>query len=178
MAATGIDNYPKGRRLVEVFSVRINNVDGKNLVRVYGVIKATDGLGTQYLYNRDTSNPQSVYPDDDLELTGPPHYISAAGHLRIDLTLYDHDRVAPDDEIIKGEISWSAFDPYNIKYNEVDNVSISGKYGEAMINYIILSNASEAINIQVVLKSGLGDEEKPAHVYGSIKASNGFGEIQ
>jgi hypothetical protein len=172
--AQTMPQYPVGRRLVEVFWVRITYIDGEDQGELYGTIKAIDGLSSQYLFNRDSSHYQSVRPGENVELIGPPRPISAAGDFLIDLNLSDYDPESPDEEIIKDQISWNAYDAFN-EYDKVHNSGISGKYGTATMSYIVLSDASEAL-IQVILING--DDESPANVYGTLKASNGFGEIQ
>ncbi|KIJ45412.1 hypothetical protein M422DRAFT_29868 [Sphaerobolus stellatus SS14] len=166
--------YPIGRPLVEVFWVRIDNIDGEDPGQLYGIIKASDGLSTQTLYDRDKSNYQTVRPGEYAQLIGPPRAISAAGDFLIDLSLYDYDSVSPDDEICKDQITWNVYDPFN-EYDKLHTTQISGQYGAATTNYVVMTDACEAL-IEVILING--DEEDPANVYGSITASNGFGERQ
>jgi hypothetical protein len=172
-------HYPTGRRLVEVFSVRIDNIDKEGPDELYGTIKAIDGLGTQDLFNRISSDNcssdyQSVNPGEDVELTGSRRPISSADAFLIKLSLYDHDDLSPDNEISKGQISWNPYNSTN-EFNKLRKHQISGKHGAATINYIVLNDASDA-SIQFVLISG--DGENPANVYGFITAFNGFGDSQ
>jgi hypothetical protein len=163
-------NFPVGRPLVEVFWVRLFKIDKEVPGELYGTIEAIDGLGTQHLFNRGSSDYQSVYPGQDVELKGPDRPISAADNFLIDLSLKDYDPEPWDDEIIKDQFSWNAYDPFN-EFDKVLFVPIKGKYGVGEIKYIVLSDASEAL-IEVLIS---GDGNK---VSGSITASNGFGEIQ
>ncbi|KIJ38556.1 hypothetical protein M422DRAFT_231122 [Sphaerobolus stellatus SS14] len=172
--AQAVAQYPIGRPLVEVFWVRIDNIDGEYLGQLYGIIKASDGLSTQTLYDRDKSNYQTVRPGEYAQLIGPSRAISAAGDFLIDLSLYDYDNVSPDDEICKGQVSWNVCDPFK-EYDKLHTTQIRGEYGAATINYVVMTDACEAL-IEVVLING--DGEDPANVYGSITASSGFGERQ
>ncbi|CAI9756648.1 unnamed protein product [Fraxinus pennsylvanica] len=51
-----------GLPLVEVFSVRIDNIDGEDPGQLYGTITVNDGLNIEYIYNRTSSNPESIKP--------------------------------------------------------------------------------------------------------------------
>jgi hypothetical protein len=114
-----------------------------------------------------------VIPGGNVELKGPLRSISAADTCLIDLSLSDYDPTVfnKDDEIIKQQILWNVYDPFN-KYDEAQQTIITGKYGRGLISYVVLRDAAEAV-IEVVLHSG-HDGKKPADVYGSITASNGI----
>ncbi|KAI1155741.1 ribosome-inactivating protein [Nemania diffusa] len=168
------DDYPRGRTLVEVFWVRIENIDGENPGDLYGTIKATDALGSQYLYNRERSNYESIRPGQHASLTGPSRSILASDNFAINLDLWDKDADAsPDDNIVAETIRWNLFDERNT-FDQTTTRRVDGKYGWATVHYIVLSNAAQAL-IEVVLING--DGENPADIYGTITARNGFGDI-
>ncbi|KAI8015047.1 hypothetical protein LOK49_LG05G00042 [Camellia lanceoleosa] len=84
-----------GRLMVEVFSMRINHIDGEKL---YGIITVTDGLGTQSIYNRSRYHYESISPGQTALLTGPARSISASDSFTIDVALKDKDKLSPDDD--------------------------------------------------------------------------------
>lgn len=157
-----------GQPLVEVFYVRILNIDGEDPGQLYGTITATDGLQSYYIYNRDRGNYESIRPGEHATLTGPSRAISAAGDFIIDFNLMDSDSLSPDDEISRGQIAWNGYDYTNV-YDNLQTDTISGKYGSAALNYVVMSNAAEAL-VEVILING--DGENPANVYGRIYSQN------
>ncbi|OTA84419.1 hypothetical protein M434DRAFT_172717 [Hypoxylon sp. CO27-5] len=170
-------DYPKGRALVEVFWMRIDKIDGESLGSLYGTVKAVDGPGSQDLYNRDKSNIEYIRPDQFALLTGPPESISAADSFSLNLDLWNKNAWLSDHGIAQGSISFNVFDPGN-KYDENITRQVSGEYGSVTLNYVVLSNAAQAL-VEVVLIDG--DGEDPADVYGNISADNGYayyGEIE
>ncbi|XDG04436.1 hypothetical protein ABKA04_004051 [Annulohypoxylon sp. FPYF3050] len=167
-------NDPQGRALLEIFWVRIDNIDSEDPGDLYGTVNATDGLGTQSLYNRTKSNYESISPGAHILLTGPPRVVSANDDFTIDLDLWDYDTLSPDDQVANGRVSWNAFDFTNT-YDTVHTEQIRGTYGAASVNYVVLSNAAEAL-IEIILING--DGEDPANVYGNVTAGNSFGEVE
>lgn len=157
-----------GRPLVEVFYVRILNIDGEDPGQLYGTVTATDGLQSYYIYNRDRGDYESISPGEHATLTGPSRAISAAGDFIIDFNLMDSDSLSPDDEISRGQIAWNVYDYTNV-YDKLQTDTISGKYGSAALNYVVMSNAAEAL-VEVILING--DGEDPANVYGRIYSQN------
>ncbi|KAK3935703.1 protein synthesis inhibitor I [Diplogelasinospora grovesii] len=157
-----------GRPLVEVFYVRILNIDGEDPGQLYGTITATDGLQSYYIYNRNSGNHEPVSPGGLATLTGPSRAISAAGDFFIDFNLMDHDSLSPDDEISRSQVAWNVYDHTNV-YDMVRTTTIGGKYGSAALNYVVMSNAAEAL-VEVILING--DGEDPADVYGRIYSQN------
>ncbi|KAL7265713.1 hypothetical protein ACSBR1_003489 [Camellia fascicularis] len=87
-----------GRPMVEVFSVRINHIDGEKL---YGTITVTDGLSTQSIYNRSRDHYESISLGQTTLLTGPARSISASDSFTIDVALKDKDKLSPDDDVSK-----------------------------------------------------------------------------
>ena len=158
-----------GRPLVEIFSVRILNIDNENPGDLYGKIKATDGLWSSYIFKRDRSHYQSIRPGHDITLTGPSRAISAAGEfvIEFDLTDYDGDP-SPDDEISRGKIVWNPYDFTNV-FDAIKTEIIAGKHGSAALNYVVMKNAAEA-EVTVILING--DNEDPADVCGTVEAYN------
>ncbi|KAI1379469.1 ribosome-inactivating protein [Hypoxylon crocopeplum] len=168
-------DYPQGRALVEVFWVRIERIDDEDPGDLYGTIKAVDALGSQYLYNRDRSNYESISPGQNASLTGPSRCILASDSFAIDLNLWDKDSdPSPDDNIVQEKIQWNLFDARNT-FDQTTTLRVDGKYGWATVHYIVLSNAAQAL-IEVILING--DSEDPANVYGCITARNGFGDTE
>jgi hypothetical protein len=167
---------PDGRPLVEVFYVRISNIDGEDPCQLYGTVTAIDGLQSYYIYNRDRGNYESISSGEHATLTGPSRAISAAGDFIIDFNLMDRDSLSPDDEISRGQIAWNVYDHTNV-YDKLRVDTISGKYGSAALNYVVMSNAAEAL-VEVILING--DGEDPADVYGRIYSQNSSfdGEIE
>ncbi|KAI0148180.1 ribosome-inactivating protein [Hypoxylon sp. NC0597] len=170
IAATPWEDYPKGRALVEIFWMRIDKIDGENLGSLYGTVKVTDGPGSQDVYNRDKNNIEYIHADQFALLTGPPEAISAADSFSIDVDLWNKNAWLSDHGIAQGSISFNVFDPGN-KYDENVTYQVSGEYGSVTLNYVILSNAAQAL-VEVILIDG--DGEDPADVYGNISADNGY----
>ncbi|KAH0563089.1 hypothetical protein GP486_002344 [Trichoglossum hirsutum] len=172
-SATPNDPYPIGRPLVEVFWVRIDNIDEEDPGDLYGTIIASDGLSSQYLYNRNGDNCESIHPGEHALLTGPPRVISAAGSFVISLSLWDKDSLSWDDEVVRGELGWNVYDFANT-YDTLHLYMVSGQYGSSSVSYVVMSNAAEAL-VEVILING--DEGNPADVYGHITADITSGNI-
>ncbi|CAL5378896.1 unnamed protein product [Camellia sinensis] len=159
-----------GRPLVEVFTVRINNIDEEDPGQLYGTITVTDGLSSQYIYNRSRDNYESISPRDTTLLIGPiARSFSAYGSFTIDVALKDKDKLSPDDDVSSGQISWNVFNITN-EYDKPLYDDVPGKYGSVTVNYVVLSDAVEA-TVEVTLING--DGENSADVYGLITARNG-----
>lgn len=167
------NDYPHGRVLVEVFWLRINNIDGEDPGDLYGTITAVDGQGSQYIFNWDRRDPYPIKPGNYALITGPPECISAADSMTLNVDLWDYDALSPDDKIAQGKTSWSPYDQK--KYDSPVTWEISGDYGSATLYYVVLSNAAQAV-VEVVLING--DGEDPADVYGSINGHNGYGDSE
>ncbi|KAI0841844.1 ribosome-inactivating protein [Hypoxylon sp. FL0890] len=163
-------DYPKGRALVEVFWLRIDKIDGENLGSLYGTIKANDGPGSQDIYNRDKDHYEPIHPDEFALLTGPKEAISAADSFNLSVDLWNKNAWLSDHGIAQGNISFNVYDPGN-KYDENVTYQVGGEYGAVTLNYVVLSNAAQAL-IEVILIDG--DGEDPADVYGNISADNGY----
>ncbi|GKZ18511.1 hypothetical protein AbraIFM66951_003391 [Aspergillus brasiliensis] len=155
-----------GRSLVEVFNMRIVNIDNEDPGQLYGVVTATDGLQRYSVYRRSRENYQSVRPGQYATLTGPSRAISAADDFTIDFNLMDRDTLFPDDEVAHTRITWNVYDHTNT-YNELQRALISGHYGFVSLDYVVMSNAAEAL-VEIVLIDG--DGERTADVYGDIYA--------
>ncbi|KAF8394849.1 hypothetical protein HHK36_018786 [Tetracentron sinense] len=131
--------------MLEVFSARITNCSGN----LYGTIKATDGLGFQFLYNRKKEDYEYSQPGKPLLLNGPHRAIIACDYVSIDANLIDKDSDLP--LVCHGSIQWNSF--------------------------ASRSDAAQA-TVKVTLIIGDGREDSAAHVYGMITArsSNFFDE--
>lgn len=154
-----------GLPLVEVFSVRIDNIDGEDPGQLYGTITVNDGLNIEYIYNRTSSNPESIKPGQNASLTGPSQSILAIGNFSIKLLLTDQDTLPWDDEIINKEISWDASEIGNV-YDKPIFQKLDGNRGSVTVNYAVLRDAVAA-KITVTLVEG---GESPANVYGQVYA--------
>ncbi|KAI1195291.1 ribosome-inactivating protein [Nemania serpens] len=164
-------DIPKGREMVEVFSLCIDANSSEDPLDLYGTVIAEDGLGRQYIYNRDRSNPESVHRKEAALLTGPYQAIEAADSFGLIVDLMDKDVVSPDDYIAQGTMYWNAYNIYNT-YDKAQTQTIEGVDGTATLNYVVLSDAAQA-KIEIDMMDG--DGEDPANVYGTIKANNGHG---
>ncbi|KAJ6859832.1 hypothetical protein NC651_036213 [Populus alba x Populus x berolinensis] len=148
-----------GLPLVEVFSVSINNIDGEDPGDLYGTITVDDGLNIEYIYNRASSDPESIKPGQNASLTGPSQSILAIGKFTIKLLLTDDD-----DEIINKDISWDASKIRNV-YDKPIFQELVGKNGSVTVNYAVLRNAVAA-RVTVHVEGG----ESTANVYGQVYA--------
>ncbi|RYP43057.1 hypothetical protein DL770_011851 [Monosporascus sp. CRB-9-2] len=168
-------DYPRGRALAEIFWVRMENIDGEDPGELYGKISANDALGEQLLYNRERDGYQKISPGQHATLQGPPRCILATDSFSITLDLWDRDADAsPDDKIAQEKMSWNPYDVTNT-YDQPVGRRIDGQYGWVTMNYVVLSNAAQAL-VEVILING--DDEDPCNVYGTIIAKNGFGHTE
>lgn len=160
----------KPRPLAEILWVMINDIDGEWPGELFGRIDAEDDLGSQVIYNVAKSSFQSVRPRDMIALrTSRP--LAASGDFVIDLDLWDRDRdFSANDQVSKGKISWKAHDSNN-DYDFPIQKNISGEYGEATVNYVVMSSATQAV-VQIIMLDG--DKEEPADVYGRVRVSSLF----
>ncbi|KAG5226542.1 jasmonate-induced protein [Salix suchowensis] len=154
-----------GLPLVEVFSVRIDNIDGEDPGDLYGTITVDDGLNIEYIYNRASSDPESIRPGQNASLTGPSQSILAIWNFTIKLLLTDKDKWSWDDEIVNKDISWDASEIGNV-YDKPIFQELVGKYGSVTVNYAVLRNAVAA---RIVVTLEQGGESTP-NVYGQVYA--------
>ncbi|KAI0834614.1 ribosome-inactivating protein [Hypoxylon sp. FL0890] len=167
------DDYPKGRPLVEIFWVRVENIDGENPGELYGKILATDAMNQQWLFYRERDCYQEIGPGGHVFFQGPRRSILASDPFSINFDLWDRDADAsPDDKIAQEVIEWSPYDVTN-KYDQSIARRVDGQYGWVTVNYMVLSNAAEA-RLEVIMNNG--DDEDPANVYGKIVAKTGAGD--
>ncbi|XP_017256360.1 uncharacterized protein LOC108225919 [Daucus carota subsp. sativus] len=164
-----IDGYP-GRALLEVFEVIVNDMDEESKGDMYGKITVTDGLLSQYIYDRDGDHTELVNPKQKATLTGPTQScFSALDNIIIAADLMDKDKYSGSDQVSKGEISWSVYDiPTNV-YDKPLVENIHGIYGSVNVVYGVFSNAVQAFVEVIILR---GEHKNPADVYGSIFAGN------
>ncbi|KAJ1693250.1 hypothetical protein LUZ63_009948 [Rhynchospora breviuscula] len=157
------DVTSKGRQLVEIFWVQILNIDNENPGDLYGKIQIVDDLESpQYIFTRSNTNYISIRPNEFAPLTGPTRAISAYDTFYIDVSLMDHDTASSDDEVSKGQIVWNYFAD-NIYDQPVSQV-VKGMFGSIAVSY--------AVTATVQVKLINGDNENPANVYGTLKATN------
>ncbi|XP_057958290.1 uncharacterized protein LOC131151105 [Malania oleifera] len=164
----GYRGVPQGQPLVEVLSVSINNsttTSGES--SLYGTIKVTDGLFSQYIYDRSRDNSERIYAGDTILLTGPTRSISALDSFTIDVDLTDKNSVSSD-KFSYGQVSWNVYLTAANEYDKPLLMDIGDKSGSVTVNYIVLSNAVQA-TVEVTLIN-TGDEKDFAEVYGLITA--------
>ncbi|KAK6230441.1 hypothetical protein QUC31_001959 [Theobroma cacao] len=105
---------------------------------------------------------------------GPSTATSGGDVFVISVSLWDYDSLSRDDQIAQGDIVWEprnenlTFANYDKRLEKV----VYGEYGSVMVGYSVLRQALNA-TIHVVLING--DNELPADVYGTIKASQDLG---
>ncbi|OTA86523.1 hypothetical protein M434DRAFT_15816 [Hypoxylon sp. CO27-5] len=173
-AASPWSDYPIGRALVQVFWIRIENIDGENPGELYGKVYAEDAMGSQWLFYRERDCYQEVGPGGTVEFMGPSRAILATDPFAINLDLWDRDADAsPDDKIAQEVIEWNPYDVTN-RYDQIIARRVDGQYGWATVVYMVMSNAAEA-RIEIIMNNG--DDEDPANVYGSIAARSGAGDV-
>ncbi|XP_057958721.1 uncharacterized protein LOC131151497 [Malania oleifera] len=151
---------PQGQQLVELFSVTLNGTSGE--IYLYGTITVTDGLLSQYIYNRNRNNPEAIYANDTLLLSGPPRSISALDSFTIDV-----DLLASNDEISYGQGSWNVYLTATNEYDKPLSTDIEGRNGSVRLSYIVFSNAVQA-TVEVTLVNA--DGKNTADVFGIITA--------
>ncbi|XP_021287448.1 uncharacterized protein LOC110418946 [Herrania umbratica] len=162
------------RTLVSIEYVRVNNIDGEDPGDLYGTVKVKDFWGLHTVYDRSSSDYESKGPGGFATLTGPSTAISGGGVFVINVSLWDHDSLSPDDEIAQGNIVWEprnenlTFANYDKRLEKV----VYGKNGNVTVGYSVVRQALNA-TIEVLLING--DKESPADVYGTIKALQDLG---
>ncbi|KAK6269843.1 hypothetical protein POUND7_006948 [Theobroma cacao] len=161
------------RTLVSIEYVRVNNIDGENPGDLYGTVKFKDFWGLHTVYNRSSSDYESKGPGGFATLTGPSTAISGSDVFVINVSLWDHDSLSPDDEIAQGDILWEprnenlTFTNYDKRLEKV----VYGENGNVTVGYSVVRRALNAA-VEVLLINR--DNESPADVYGTIKASQHF----
>ncbi|EOY12703.1 Uncharacterized protein TCM_031227 [Theobroma cacao] len=158
------------RTLVSIEYIRVNNIDGEDPGDLYGTVKVKDFWGLHTVYDRSSSDYESKGPGGFATLTGPSTAISGGDVFVISVNLWDHDSLSPDDEIAQGDIVW---EPRNenltfANYDKRLETVVYGKDGNVTIGYSVVRQALNA-TVDVLLING--DNESPADVYGTIKAS-------
>ncbi|KAI1138676.1 ribosome-inactivating protein [Hypoxylon sp. FL0543] len=167
------DDYPRGRPLVEIFWIRLENIDGENPGELYGKIWVGSAMAEQWLFFRERECYQELGPGGHLFLQGPQKAILASDPFSITVNLWDRDTDAsPDDKIAQEVFEWNPYDVTNV-YDQAIGRRIDGQYGWITMNYMVLSNAAEA-RLEVIMNNG--DDEDPANVYGTIVARTGAGD--
>ncbi|XP_038976781.1 uncharacterized protein LOC120107543 [Phoenix dactylifera] len=171
----GASNVNRRPPLVEVFSVRVDDINGEDPGHVYGTIAVTDEVGPQNLYNRQWDDPESIRPGHNVLLTGPSRVITADGDVTIDVHLMAReDKVSQGKEVSRGQIWWNHSDASHITDKALTQ-KVPGLHGSATVTYAVLTSAAEAV-VEVVLIDAGGKDR--ANVYGVIKARNGIGESE
>lgn len=174
VASTSTTTWAQGQPLLEIFYVRINDIDGEDPGNLYGDIEVIDSVNTAPLWSRKSDEYVDIKPGQDVLLEGPNRALSAADEVGIKLNLFDYDSLSPNDPIAQGTILFAPFDYYT-KYDVVNNVQVNGTSGSATVSYMAISDGLYA-QITVVLING--DGEDPANVYGDITTNNGHGQSQ
>ncbi|CAH0002474.1 unnamed protein product [Clonostachys byssicola] len=174
MATSNTTTWAQGQPLLEIFHVRINNIDSEDPGQLYGTVRVVDSIGTASIWARAQHDYISIKPGDLVLLEGPDRALTAADELSIQLDLWDYDSLSPDDAIAQGTVQFNPFDYYT-QYDSTQNRQVNGEYGSVDVSYVAMSDALYA-QITVVLING--DDEDPANVYGDIYTNNGYGHSQ
>ncbi|KAF8395124.1 hypothetical protein HHK36_019065 [Tetracentron sinense] len=166
--------------MFEVFSIQIRNFFGD----LYGTITVRDSCGTQYLYQTEREEYQSIRPGNTaFLLTGPARGITALDDVAFHVDLMDKESDKP--LLRAGLMEWSpGFHRHNMynkpTYEDIYDYDEDGGAccldphddGEVSVrvNYMVSKDAVEA-TLEVTLIIGDGEEDS-AHVYGMITARN------
>ncbi|KAE8333433.1 hypothetical protein BDV39DRAFT_199159 [Aspergillus sergii] len=146
--------------------MRILNINGEGPGKFYGAIIAANGLQNDSIYSRDREDHESIEPGQHATLTGPSRTISAIDDFNLDFNLKNRDAPSADYEVANRQIAWNANDQTN-KHDEFRTETINGPSGSVALDYVVMSNATEAlVDIFLVDRGG----EDPADVYGEIYA--------
>ncbi|KAL2163818.1 hypothetical protein VTH06DRAFT_5877 [Thermothelomyces fergusii] len=170
-ASTMGTSYPQGQPLLEIFSVRVKSVGGKDPGNLHGAITVTDCAGDQDIWKRDQGHPVSIRPGENLLLEGPRRALLAADALSINVSLNPR---SGDDAAAKDAIDFDPFD-YFTAYDAINDRDITVNGVSLTVSYIALADALYA-QIDVVLVDGHG--KNPASVYGTITTYNTRGQSE
>lgn len=89
-----------GSPMVELFSIQINDINGKNPGDLYGSIEVIDDWGSFYMYNRSRGDYESIHPGEIACLVGPYRAISISQSFTVLFDLKDKDSdISPDNEV-------------------------------------------------------------------------------
>lgn len=157
-----------GRRLVEIFRVRMDDIDDERPGDLYGTISHSSG---QFLFNKASKDYQKISQGQDIVLTGPDRAIVVEPGMFMNFELWDEDFLSFDDWVVDHHMAWPLSEEETL-YNVASSQEITGPYGRGMVEFVNMDNAVEA-SIKVTLVNG--DDEKPADIYGNITAKSKFG---
>ncbi|KAF8407232.1 hypothetical protein HHK36_006359 [Tetracentron sinense] len=193
--ASRIQNVPCRRKhsRVEVFSVHILSIRGSG--HLYGIITATDGLNTHFLYNRTREESESFCPGNTVLLTGPALSVSACGNFNIDVHLMDRDDyqsrggVSSSDLMAwhysrdrmpwnysPGRIAWNYYEVGNVYDNPLYGI-VESEYCSVRVNYIVIKDAVQA-TVKVMLIVPDTNTKETLNVSGLITAANHNGSYE
>ncbi|KAK3140703.1 hypothetical protein QOZ80_5AG0404620 [Eleusine coracana subsp. coracana] len=160
-----LDGAVAGITLLEVVEVIVLDIDGEKPGDLYGMITVTDGFGLQIIFEREWSNIQSVYPDEQAKLTGPNRAMSGDDGFAVNFNLMDRDLdLSPDDEVSNGEVVWNPLDATSDDYDKLHSTVVTGASGKVELRYAIMTDAAVA-TVEVVL---LQSSESVPNVYGTV----------
>ncbi|KAI9862497.1 MAG: hypothetical protein M1813_004348 [Trichoglossum hirsutum] len=113
---------------------------------------------------------------DQRSAVGDQGLVCGGLHINVSPRPGTSNSVLTQQDTDRGQIAWNVYDHTNV-YDKLRVDTISGKYGSAALNYVVMSNAAEAL-VEVILING--DGEDPADVYGRIYSQNSSfdGEIK
>ncbi|CAH9069262.1 unnamed protein product [Cuscuta europaea] len=166
------------RALMSIEYIRVLNVHGDKptVGGVYGTVNVQDFMGVHKVYDRSLVDFEKKGPGDDLTLIGPDRPCGVSGYdwsvISVNLRGVD-----PDIEIVQGDVVWETrvenrtFANYSKRLERV----VTGKHGSAAVGFSVMEYALCATVTVVLLNHGQDGGEKPAHVYGTIKASQLIG---
>ncbi|KAJ5260481.1 Ribosome-inactivating protein [Penicillium angulare] len=117
--------------------------------KFYGTITAINGLQSDSIYNRDRKDHESIETGQNAITTGPSRNISAADDFAIDFNLKDSNAPSANEEVAQSRIAWNANDQTNY-YGKLRTETINGSSGSAVVDCVVMSNASEA-SVDIIL---------------------------
>ncbi|KAF5383882.1 hypothetical protein D9757_007413 [Collybiopsis confluens] len=139
--------YPEGRRLFNIFSVVVNDIDGQNPGNLYGSINVIDNAGTQSIWTRTRTDYVSIRPKENIVLEGPSRPLYAANDLAIELDLWSHN--PSDVQIANG---WITFTPRGsaTDYDILKTEEVKTAAGSVSVKYMAISDALHA-EVEIIL---------------------------
>lgn len=166
--------FPQGQQLLEIFYVRVNNIDDEDPGQLYGSVIVTDSIGVENIWSRGHHSYVNTKPGQDILLEGPSRALSSSDEFYINIDLWDYDTLSPDDSIAQGRIIFNPSD-YFTEHDVVKIRDVHGHYGSVTISYMVMTDGLYA-SIEVILING--DNEDPANVFGEIVVNNGHGQSE
>lgn len=161
-------DYLSGTTLVEVYSVCVY-VNGGQSISVYGSIIVHNDPHKFSIYDRDSTECESVEPHGTLSLQDPNSFVTVGAAVRIELNLMGgSDNI----EISRGKLSWNGNlldDMYDCRISTM----VRGKDGCAIVYYTVFSYAILAVVEATLLIKGHSHDSDDICVCGRLSARYG-----